>query len=77
MKEIQCFDYNNNAGFIKGLDLFAVKLEQSNGVLHFVPGLQVFQLDFLFNFASWDGLRVHWSLLLMSFRYPVLTRLHR
>lgn len=48
MKEIQCFDYDNNAGFIKGLDLFAVKLEQSNGVLHFVPGLQVFQLDFLF-----------------------------
>lgn len=42
------FDYDNNAGLIHGLDLFAVKLEQSNGVLHFVPRLQVFQLDFLF-----------------------------
>lgn len=30
------------------LDLFAVKLEQSNGVAHFVQRLQLFQLDFLF-----------------------------
>lgn len=29
MKEIQCFDYDNNAGLINVLDLFAVKLEQS------------------------------------------------